>query len=297
MNDNKNNKYMRQQIILFAAAMLLTACNVKDPIYETAHPEHGRITLTTDWSGRGEGIDIPASHHVRANGDETGKQTFTAHTNDHPELFEPGTHRLHLYHDATGITVSGNTATVAAQAGNTRAGNINASPDWFFSAAMDVEIEADKVHPVTATMQQQVRELTLVIEPTGGTTDRISSITATLSGAAGTLDIDNGTHGSPSEVALTFTKGADGKWSATVRLLGIANGAAPRLTGTIAFAGDTPADIPLDSDLTSALAGFNTGKKTPLTLGGQVVEVPTGTGFTASITGWSTINKDGVIAD
>ena len=288
---------MRNKILIAAAAILLTACNVKDPIYETAHPEHGRITLTTDWSGRGEGIDIPASHHVRANGDEAGKQTFSAHTNDHPELFEPGTHRLHLYHDAAGITVSGNTVSVASV---TRAGNINASPDWFFSSAMDVEIEADKVHPVIATMQQQVRELTLVIEPTGGTTDRISSITATLSGVAGSLDIDTGAHGSPSDVALNFTKittGADaGKWSATVRLLGIA-GAEQKLTGTIAFTGGTPADIPLDSDMTADLAGFNDNKKTPLTLGGQMIETPTGAGFSATITGWNTIGKPGVIAD
>ncbi len=276
----------------------LASCGEKEPTpptYNTDHPEHGKITLTTDWSQRGEGIDIPGSHHVRANGDEAGKQTFTAATNDHPELFDPGTHRLHVWHDAAGITVSGNTATVAAQAGNTRAGGIDTSPDWFFSAAMDVEVAADTDHKFTATMTQQVRQLTLVIEPTGGTADEIESITATLSGVAGTLDIDTGAHGSPSDVALTFTKGADGKWSATVRLLGIA-GAEQKLTGTIAFTGGTPADMPFDSDMTADLAGFNDNKKTPLTLGGQV-EVPTGAGFTASITGWDTISKDGVIAD
>ncbi len=82
-----------------------------------------------------------------------------------------------------------------------------------------------------------------------------------------------------------------------MRLLGIADGAAPQLTGTIAFTGNTPADLPLDSDLTSALTGFNTGKKTPLTLGGQVIETPTGAGFTATITGWTTVNRPGIIAD
>ena len=71
-------------------------------------------------------------------------------------------------------------------------------------------------------MQQQVRQLTLVIEPTGGTTDRIEGVEGYFSGAAATLDMDNGTYGTPSNVALTFTKitsGADaGKWSATMRL-------------------------------------------------------------------------------
>lgn len=287
---------MRNTLII-AAAILLTACDVKDPIYNTPHPEHGKITLTTDWSARGDGIDIPGSHHVRANGEEAGKQTFTAHTNDHPELFTPGTHRLHLYHDATGISVSGNTASVASV---TRAGGIVGNPDWFFSAAMDVEIEADKVHPVTATMQQQVRELMLVIALTGGTTDKIESITGTLSGVAGTLDIDTAEHGTPSDVALTFTKiteGPDaGKWSATVRLLGI-TGSVQTLTGTITFTDGSPAAVSLDSDLSAALAMFNADKKIPLALGGTVVETPTGAGFTASITGWNVVNRDGVIAD
>ncbi len=289
---------MKNRIFISAAAaILIGACDVKDPVYNTPHPEHGKITLTADWSERGEGVDIPGSHHVRANGDETGRQTFTVHTNDHPELFEPGSHRLHLWHDAAGITVGGNTASVGA---TTRAGNINPSPDWFFSAAMDVEIEADKVHPVTAAMQQQVRELTLVIEPTGGTTDKIENIAGTLSGVAATLDIDTGAHGTPSDAALTFTKittGADaGKWSATVRLLGVA-GSAQTLTGTITFTNGGPAAVSLDSNLTTALANFNADKTTPLTLGGTVVETPTGAGFTASIIGWNVINRDGVIAD
>ncbi len=291
---------MRTTIII-AAATLLGACDVTDPIYNTPHPEHGRVTLTTDWSGRGEGIDIPSSHHVRANGDESGKQTFTAHTNDHPELFDPGTHRLHLWHDAAGITVSGNIASVGVEARHTRADEIIVgNPDWFFSSAMDIDIEADNVHEFTAPMTQQVRELTLMIEPTGGTIHRIESFTGTLSGVAGALDIDTGAHGSPSAVTLDFTnitdRGEGGTRAATVRLLGIA-GSEQRLSCTITFIDGSPEAISFDSDLSEALAGFNTDKKTPLTLRGTVVETPTGAGFTASITDWNTIDKDGVIAD
>ena len=95
---------------------------------------------------------------------------------------------------------------------------------------MDAVIEKDTEYELTAAMQQQVRQLTLVIEPTGGTTDRIEGVEGYFSGAAATLDMDNGTYGTPSNVALTFTKitsGADaGKWSATMRLLGVAGTAA-----------------------------------------------------------------------
>ncbi len=293
----KKGKWIASHSFAMTLTVIIFTSCVKDTIYNTPHPEHGRITLTTDWSARGEGIDIPGSHHVLTNGDDEGRQTFTAHTNDHPELFAPGTHRLHLWHDAAGITVSGNTASVASLS---RAGGFVGNPDWFFSAAMDVEIEADKVHPVTATMQQQVRELTLVIAPTGGTTDKIESITGTLSGVAGTLDIDTGAHGTPSDVALTFTKiteGPDaGKWSATVRLLGVA-GSEQTLTGAITFTDGSPAAVSLDSDLSATLSTFNADKKTPIALSGTVVETPTGVGFTASITGWNVINREGVIAD
>jgi hypothetical protein len=242
------------------AALLLTACNFKEPIHETSHPDHGKIVLTADWGRRGEGIDIPGSYHVRADGDEATKRTFTETTAEHPGLFTPGTHRLHVWHDAAGIAVSGGTASVAA---SSRAGEITANPGWFFTCAADVGIQKDRVHPVTVAMKQQVRELTLTIGPTGGTADKIESITGTLSGAAGTLDIDNGAHGAPSAVGLNFTKGADGKWTATVRLLGVA-GTEQELTGTISFEGGDPGEFPFGSDLSETLAGFNDNKTAPL---------------------------------
>ena len=43
-----------------AAAVLLSSC-VKDTLYDTPHPDYGKIAVTADWSARGEGIDIPAT--------------------------------------------------------------------------------------------------------------------------------------------------------------------------------------------------------------------------------------------
>ncbi len=45
--------------------LFLTGCNVEDPIHETPHPEHGKITLTTDWTTRSTGIDIPSNYTVK----------------------------------------------------------------------------------------------------------------------------------------------------------------------------------------------------------------------------------------
>lgn len=61
-----------------AAAVLLSSC-VKDTLYDTPHPDYGKIAMTADWSARGEGIDIPATWTVTM-GDYTGTETSATHT-------------------------------------------------------------------------------------------------------------------------------------------------------------------------------------------------------------------------
>ena len=128
-------------------------------------------------------------------------------------------------------------------------------------------------------MKQQVRELTLVVEPTGDAAGRITEIVAHLTGAAGTLDFATDTYGTASNVVLLFTKiteGDDaGKWKAPVRLLGV-TGTEQLLTGEIRYADGNPSPTTLKSDLTEALKEFNTRKGKSLTLGGTLVETPEG---------------------
>ena len=279
-------------ILTLALLLTLGGC-VKDELHDTPHPDTGKVTVTVDWSDRGEGVDIPAEWTVTMGG-YTGTETGATHSPDY--LFNPGSYTLAVYNPADGITVSGTTATVAAADG----GCIVNTPGWLFTSVQAVAIAADTDYSLTAVMHQQVRELTLVIEPTGDAADRIESITGTLSGAAGTLDFATGTHGTPSEVKLHFTKitsGDDaGKWTATVRLLGIA-GDAQRLTATLTYTDGNPQPTSLISDLTAALDGFNDGKTAPLTLGGTIAETPGEAGFTGEITGWETVDGGNVDAE
>lgn len=284
----------RYTTTILSLALLLTlgGC-VKDELHDTPHPDTGKVTVTADWSDRGEGVDIPAEWTVTMGG-YTGTETGATHSPDY--LFNPGSYTLAVYNPADGITVSGMTAAVAAADG----GCIVNTPGWLFTSVQEVEIEADTDYSLTAVMHQQVRELTLVIEPTGDAAERIESIEGTLSGAAGTLDFATGTHGTPSEVKLHFTKiteGDDvGKWMATVRLLGIA-GNSQRLTATLTYTDGNPQPTSLNSDLTAALDGFNDDKTTPLTLGGTLAETPDEAGFTGEITGWETVDSGGVDAE
>ena len=284
----------RYTTTMLTLALLLTlgGC-VKDELHDTPHPDTGSIAVTADWTGRGEGVDIPAEWTVTMGG-YTGTETGATHSPDY--LFAPGSYTLAVYNPADGITVSGTTATVAAADGSF----ITGIPGWFFTSVQEVAIAADTDYSLTAVMHQQVRELTLMIEPAGDAAERIESIGGTLSGAAGTLDFATGTHGTPSEVELHFTKitsGDDaGKWTATVRLLGIA-GDAQRLTATLTYTDGNPQPTSLISDLTAALDGFNDGKTAPLTLGGTIAETPGEAGFTGEITDWETVDGGGVDAE
>lgn len=286
--------------------VFLAGCDVKDPIYNTDHPENGKITLTTDWSARTAGIDIPASYTVAVN-EYSEKVNNATNTLDH--LFEPGGYHLRVYNTPEHISINEATVTVAQASGNVDGVGqfVQEMPGWLFTSTQDATIEADTDYELAADMHQQVRQLTLFIEPTGGTTDRIERIEGYLSGAASTLDMDNGTHGTPLNVALTFAKVADGanagKWAATVQLLGVA-GTGQRLHAQIYFEDDTPRAVSLTDadgtegcDLTAELADFNKDKKTPLALGGKVVETPTSAGFTATITDWTPVKGGSVVAN
>ncbi len=284
--------YIIRYCVAAALTLAATSC-VKDELHDTPHPDYGKITVTADWSDRGGGVDIPAEWTVTM-GDYTGTETGATHSPDY--LFKPGGYTLAAYNIPEGITISGTTAAVNAVEG----GFIVNTPGWLFPSVQEVAIEADTDYELTAVMRQQVRKLTLMIEPTGDAAERIESIEGTLSGAAGTLDFATGTYGTPSEVELHFTKITDGddagKWMATVRLLGIA-GNLQRLTATLTYTDGNPQPTALESDLTEALADFNDGKTAPLTLGGTIAETPGEAGFTGEITDWETVDGGGVDAE
>ena len=211
---------------LLAAALLLSATScVKDELHDTPHPDTGKITVTADWTDRGDGVDIPAEWTVTMDG-YTGTEAGETHAPDY--LFAPGSYTLAAYNTPENntlaayntpenITVSGTIATVAKAHGDAADLFINNAPGWLFTSVQEAEIEADTDYELTAVMHQQVRQLTLVIEPTGDAKDRIESIEGHLSGAAGAFDFATGTYGAASDVALHFTKiteGEDaGKWT------------------------------------------------------------------------------------
>ena len=140
--------------------LLLAGCDVKDPIYNTPHPDKGQIVLTTDWTRRTTGVDIPANYTV-ASGEYTA--TVSDATNTLDRLFEQGVCHLRVYNTPEHITVSGSVATVAGASGNVDGAGpfVQEMPGWLFMGVTETTIEADTDHTLTVAMQQQVRQLTL----------------------------------------------------------------------------------------------------------------------------------------
>lgn len=270
----------RHIYIIGMAALSLTGC-VKDELFDTPHPGKGSITVTADWSARGEGIATPESWNLSM-GDYHGTETAATHAPDY--LFEPGSYSLVAWNPATDISVSGTSASVTSTADGCISGELG----WLFTSVQEVTIEADRDHAFTATMQQQVRQLTLTIRLTGDAAERVEGISGRLSGVAGTMDFASDTYGAPSSVALNFTKITQGEnagaWTATVRLLGI-TGESQQLTGGITYAGDNLPSTPIASDMTALLAGLNENNTVPLSLACDL-ETPTQAGVTATIIDW-----------
>ena len=55
-------------LLCICATLFLAGCDVKDPIYNTPHPDKGAIVITADWTQRGEGIATPAKYITEAAG-------------------------------------------------------------------------------------------------------------------------------------------------------------------------------------------------------------------------------------
>ena len=272
-------------ILAAAATALLTASCVKDTLYNTPHPNHGKITVTADWSARGEGIDIPATWTLSM-GDYTGTETAATHAPDH--LFAPGSYTLVAWNPAEGITVSGTTATVAPASGSQTTGTfIDNAPGWFFTHAEQVTIEKDTDYPLTAAMKQRVRELQLELEVTQGRPELIQSVTATLSGIAGAFDMARGqTTGEPASTVFSFTRDGS-RLTADARLLGTM-GAVQTMVLDIVFV-DGGRTQRTEVDLTEAMKDFNGDMTTAYRITGTL-ETPVGMEeCNAEITGWESV--------
>jgi hypothetical protein len=217
---------------------------------------YGSLNITANWDDRYAGVDIPFSYKVTA-GDFAGTAFEATFTPDY--LFDPGELTVIACSPAAGITVEGNTATLASADGL-----FNTAPGWFFSGAQTLTVVKDADNPVTLDMHQQVGLLTVELPAL----PLVTSMSATLGGVATQINLETGAiTGDAGTVAFGFTP-TGSAYTATVRLLGTTGNTQP-LTLTLNYPDNSSGQI--TTDLNTVLAGFNANKKTPFS---PVISLP-----------------------
>lgn len=231
--------------IAIAAIVCCLASCVKEPLHNTDHPEQGKITtLTVTWGDHAEGVSTPAGYTANIGSYTADLQ---GETNVIGHLLPEGEHAIHIYNVADGITVSDTIATADYAAGLL---------GWFFTGTQGITIEKDKDHAFAVAGHQRVRELNLALELKGDARGRITGMDATLSGITGAISLAGEPSGAPATVALAFVKGSDGKYRASIRLLGI-NGDGQLFTLNLRF--DDGSSETLAQEMHEPLKNFNGG--------------------------------------
>ncbi|MDR2891131.1 MAG: hypothetical protein LBV18_05980 [Alistipes sp.] len=247
----------------------------KEPIvkHNTDHPDHGKVTFAVTWPA-----DAPETYTVVL-GDESASLSGTQQA-EFPELMDEGDTDYAAYNEPQGVTFAGAVATVDVE------GGFAVSPDWLWSDRGSVAIKKDTDHLVPLDMEPQVRQLNLSVEFEGAQAGEVEIVAARLTGAAQTLDLKTGLAGGATDIAPLFTS-ADGIHTATHNLLGVVGE-----TQTLELIIELPSgeEATLTSDVTEALAGFNSNKTKSLDVELTAANVTLG-GAILTVAGW----KDGEI--
>lgn len=285
----ETNKITSRAVLFCGVALMLTSC-VKDDIYNTPHPSQGAIVITTDWSSRADQAVQPVSYTLRVSGQsgQSDEQPVKGNTNIFHSLLAPAAYELLVYNIPEAITVTGDVATIASTDEN----NIEALPGYLFSATQTLDVVKDDTLFVTVGMLQHIRQLTLVLKLKEGDHDRITSLNATLSGIASSINLATGAWVSPTGVSLSpvfeKTEEKDGTptLTATIRLLGII--AEEKQELSIAVALNNQSVYTIKTDLTEVLQKCFDGSMTPLVLGANF-DLPSQGDFSGNINSWNSV--------
>lgn len=285
----ETNKITSRAALFCGIALMLTSC-VKDDIYNTPHPSQGAIVITTDWSSRADQAVQPVSYTLRVSGQsgQSDEQPVKGNTNIFHSLLAPAAYELLVYNTPEAITVTGDVATIASTDEN----NIEALPGYLFSATQTLDVVKDDTLFVTVGMLQRIRQLTLVLKLKEGDHDRITSLNATLSGIASSINLATGAWASPTGVSLSpvfeKTEEKDGTptLTATIRLLGII--AEEKQELSIAVALNNQSVYTIKTDLTEVLQKCFDGSMTPLVLGANF-DLPSQGDFSGNINSWNSV--------
>lgn len=243
------------------------------------------INFTSNWSNIGSEVPIPSSYQVHLG---TISQTLSSSQHTFKTRIK-GVTPVRVYNSPSNITIANFIATVT-----TTSGKVAPLPGWLFSYADNIDIGDSNPGTVQVTMTQNIRQLNLILESDQDDFSKVTGISGTMKGVANRFNIITGVeYGDNISVDTDFTK-ADGKFGATVRLAGIESSESQTLTLTITFSDNSTYTLdPID--LSTELSGFNSNKKSPMTLTSSIKVSYKGI-FTAEIEDWEVGDDETIVA-
>ena len=287
---------MKTITTLFGCALLLlAACDVKDPIYNTPHPGQGVVAGITEWTERTEGVAVPAEYRVEASGTAATAAntttTATAAAFTLPGLFAPGAVEVLAYSLPAGVGVDGGIATVGTGADGTL---LVPDAGVLFSGVATAAVAGDDTARVVVVMQQRMRLVRFTLTVTKGNAERITAIEAQLEGMAASADLRTGAvTGGAAAVRIPFVRQGN-KLTAEVWTVGTAAGAQQQIVTTLTFTDGNHTTT--TADVSDLFRGFNDDRLTPLTVTGSLY-APIGAEPDGSIIDWKPGNGDGEDVD
>lgn len=282
---------IKYNLMAVASFMVLSLSScVKEPIYDTSHPENGAVLITADWTEALSEEDIPQVYSLCINNGDvlrSEKRTFC-----YPELLSPGKYGLFVYNEPEGISINGRTATVEAHSD----GLLIAQPEYLFSATRELEIAEDDTLRVSVPMKRLLSPIVMNISLDGENADRVVSAEATLSGVSGAVNLETAeTDNEPKTVKLNVrliepTEGSnDGrKLELSCRILGICAGQKQNLVVTLT--NDDGYVSSVSSDVSDNLEDINENKES-VELDGSVEAAQDGH-FSGTIDSWEQVSSD-----
>lgn len=248
-------------LLCVCVTLFLAGCDVKDPIYNTPHPDKGAIMITADWTQRGEGIATPSEYTTEAAG-----TSFTLHepVAALTGLFVPGRTELFGYNPAEHVTVKDGVATVGNDPDN--AGMQHPEPGVLLGGTVTADVVANDTVSVVLPMRQLFRkiafEMTVVHE------ERIDRIEAKLGGVAPSVDLRTGeVTGDAATVPIPFVR-LEGKLVGAVWVPGLIQGVIHIMDVSLTYRDGTKEWI--QTDISEMFKDFNADKLHPMLITGDI---------------------------
>lgn len=269
------------KITLFAVciALLLAGCDVKDPIYNTPHPDKGAIVVSADWSHREENAAIPTKYIVEVAG---AKVALQKQKDALPGVFAPGEAVLLGYNIPEGVTIDNGVGTMKPDSG------------ILFSGTATATVVADDTTQVTIAMLQRMREVVFTLTVREGDPERITSAVFRLSGVSLSVNLATGEVTGPvTNVSVPLVRTGN-KLEAFFHIAGILPDVRQELSVDLTFSDQIEKTESWDA--TEILKNFNADMLTPARVNAEM-DVPLRVDMGGSIIDWDVDHSDDVDAN